>query len=229
MGDKNSTQLQGELARRVTGLSTGAGSAALEAINRAIRWINRQGSFSFQLVLPAVTITVASGGTGTAPSDFDPGKLFHLNNATNGLGLPIRKATLSDIWETRNFSSDFADSGFDRYLLDVNVSPVQIGLYPSQSGPCDVALTYHKKTVDLPDGFGSFSNLPRDFDDLIVDLAEAEEKRINDVGNTWQLVLARCQDQTKELLNGYRTASLESGPETDAKEVVQQKTATGRP
>lgn len=229
MGDLSSTAMQAELQRRVTQLATGAGSQALAAINRAIRWINRQGSFTFQLKGPASLSAIPTTGLINAPSDLDPGKALHAVNATNGVGLPIRDCAMTDIWESRGFVQQ--DGGFDRYILipGTHGNPAQFQFFPAQSGAVDVTIIYHQVTVDLADGGGVYSLLPRDFDDLVIDLAEAEERRINDVGDTWQLTLARCQDQIKTLLSAYRTASIESGLDSDAAVAVQQKTQIGRP
>lgn len=232
MGDLTSTQMQTELVRRVSQLSQGAGSAALDAINRAIRWINRQGSYTFQLVADGATLTVPiSPAKVNAPSDLDPGKALLISNVTNGAGLPIVKGSITDLWETRNFSGGIADDGFDRYLLVASASsavPSVFHFFPSQSAQADVLVRYHKLTVDLADGAVK-SNLPRDFDDLVIDMAEAEERRINDIGDTWNQMYARCQDQIKLLLNAYKSETILPGLETEAAELNQEKTQVGRP
>lgn len=228
MGDLSSTQMQAELQRRVAQLSVGAGSAALAAINRSIRWIQRQGSYTFQLAGPT-TLTCASGGTIALPLDVDPGKAILLTNVTNGQGLPIVKGSFADLWEARNFVAQ--DQGFDRYMIVAapkSSSASVLHLFPTQSVSSDVSIRYHRLSVDLSDGSGT-SNLPRDFDDLVIDLAEAEERRINDIGDTWAQTYARCQDQIKVLLDAYRSTSMESGPGAEAQSAVAEKTQVGRP
>jgi hypothetical protein len=224
MGQLTSTQMQTELARRVTQLSTGVGSAAETAISRAIRWINRRGSYTFQRAAP--TSLVITGGTLTiaAPSDLDAGKAIGM---TNPSGLPIRKGTGIDLWEAANYNLP-SDEGFSLYWLTMNnPAPHTFNFRPSCATDKTVGLVYHK--IVQPISGSSKSNLPDEFDDLVIDLAEAEERRINDVGDTWATVQARCQEEILKLLDGYRSVTIETGLASESAAEIQEETQVGRP
>lgn len=230
MGDLNYGQMQTELRRRISQLNV---EAAGNAINRAIRWINRQGSFSFQLSgaeLLSVTNDglseggdeVVSGVRVEAPRTMDMGKAHFIRH--EGTGLPVKKVGVQDLWMDQGY--DFPDS-----MLNV-ISSYAIQnrnfffrrLPPSTQS---LSIQFHKLTTDLGN-VGDFSNLPRDFDDLVIDLAEAEERRIYDVGEVWVPLLARCQDQIRVLLDGYRSVSFEPMQGTEAVTSATEKTQTGQ-
>lgn len=226
MGAMTSTQMQTELARRVTQVPTGASSAAEAAINRAIRWINRQGSYTFQLSAPVgltpASVTTAYSSTPT-PADFDPGKAFLLLGPN---GNAIKQAPVSSLNEALNYNT-IGNTDFDTYYLQAAGSGAStLYLFPSITGSPSVTIIYHKVTADVT-GSGT-SNLPRDFDDLVIDLAEAEEKRIYDVGDAWPQLLARAQDQIRVLLDGYRTQTIETGMDSEAQQVNAEKAQVGR-
>lgn len=214
MGDLTATQMVTELQRRITQLSA---PDALAAVNRAIRWINRQGSFTFQLNTPQ-SWSVTSTAVYNIPSDMDIGKAHLLLNPN---GTPIRKIGVHDAWVSKNYNIP-PDKGFDTYHL----TQTTVNFGPAQSGTTTVTAHYHLKTANISGS--TAANLPRDFDDLIIDLAEAEERRIMDVGEIWPQVLARCQDQIKTMLDGYRSVSMEPMPTTEAAGAVQEKTQIGR-
>jgi hypothetical protein len=219
MGDFTSTQLNTELMRRVPQIISADAGAA---INRAIKWVNRQGSYMFQLQAPT-TLNVTSSGNIAAPADLDSGKAMYLANPS---GLPIKQGALTDIGQTQNYNT-ITDSGFDQYVLkDSGTSTATFYFWPLQSGSTVVTLIYHLRTVDITGS--TKSNLPRDFDDLLIDFAEAEERRIYDIGEIWPQILARTQDQIKVLLDAYRTESIETGLTSEAGIVTQEKTQVGR-
>jgi hypothetical protein len=215
VGAKTHTQLVTELQRRVTQISS---TDAGEAINRALRWINRQGSYTFQVKDPTTLSVTASTGVATTPADMDVGK-GHVVYGTNGL--PVRKVGIQDVTESLNFNV-VSTIGWDCYII----TQTKMVFFPAATGqPASVNIVYHLTTTDIT-GSG-VSNLPKDFDDLIIDLAEAEERRIYDVGEIWPQMLARAQDQIRVLLDGYRSTSLQPMMATEAQQAIQEK-ATGR-
>lgn len=225
MGSQTSLQLQTELARRITQLATGGGSAAEAAINRGIRWANRQGSYTFQLSAPTTVNPNTSGSTTSfsTPADFDSGKAFILINSS---GNQVRMSAVSGLADSANFNT-IASTDFDQYyVVTSSTGSSTVYLYPSFPTPPPLTMVYHKITLDITGG--SVSNLPRDFDDLIVDLAEAEEKRIYDVGDAWPQLIARCQDQIKVLLDGYKSQTIETGLESEGAALIGTKAKLGR-
>lgn len=214
MGSKTHAQMVTELQRRITQLN---GTDAGEAINRAIRWVNRQGSYSFQVADPT-TLVVANNGVTTAPATMDVGKAHVI---TNPNGHPVRKVGLQDVWLANNYNTP-ADLNYDVYTL----TQTKIVFYPAINPGLTVTIIYHTITTDISGA--QVSNLPRDFDDLIIDLAEAEERRFFDVGDQWPQLLARSVDQIKTLLDGYRSVTMEPMTGVEAALVVNEKLQTGR-
>jgi hypothetical protein len=184
-----------------------------------VRWINRQGSFTFQAIAPTTLAVTPATGLATIPTTMDVGKAHRFWN-TNGM--PIQRAGTQDGgWTSANFNLP-ATAGWNEY----QITSANIVFYPAgASQPASVNAIYHIKTVDVVAGVFT---LPRDFDDLIVDFAEAEERRIFDVGDTWAQTLARVQDQIKVLLDGYRSVTQEPMPGTEALLAVGEKLQTGR-
>lgn len=226
MGALTSLQMQAELAVRVTQVPTGSSSRAEAAINRALRWVNRQGAYTFQLSAPtALTPTTTAGVTSVAtPADFDPGKALLLMNAS---GTAIQKAAITDIDSTQNYNT-ISSTDFDQYYLVAASSGAStIYLYPSIASPVAVTLVYHKVTADITGA--QVSNLPRDFDDLLIDFAEAEERRVYDVGDAWPQLMERSQSQAKLLLEAYRSAIEIQGLVSEAVAETGAKTQVGRP
>lgn len=219
MGSMSFTTMQTELQRRVQQLgATDAGSA----INRAIRWTNSLGAYSFQLQTPT-TLAVTSTGNIAAPADFDPGKPCYCANPN---GTPIRFGPPTDVWETQGLNT-IVDSGFDRFYIQVGATTTHtLYFWPVQTGTTTVTFIYHKITADIAGA--TTSNLPRDFDDLIIDLAEAEESRIFDKGEVWAGLLQRSQERTKSLLDAYRSERIATGLSSENAAVVQEKTSVGR-
>lgn len=222
MGSMTMTVMAAELNRRVTQLAIGGGGPCETALNRAIRWINRQGSYTFQLQSVTALSVVGGGSTVSTPADFDSGKacLLMFN------GIPIKNTPVSDLWESQNINT-ITDSGFsDYYITAAGSGASVITVLPINSITQLLTFIYHKVTADITGG--ATSNLPRDFDDLVIDLAEAEEKRIYDVGDAWPQLLARAQDQIKVLLDGYKTQTIETGLDSEASEEIAMKAKLGR-
>lgn len=218
MGLKTLAQMNAELTRRITSLSSADANAAL---NRAVQFINRQGSFSFQLASQTTFSTDGTTNVNT-PNDLDPGKAMYLQNAN---GSPIQRIPISDAWMTQNYNT-YADAGFSGFILIVApAAPHQFRLYPSVSAAQTVTLIYHKVVANITSGV---TNLPQDFDDLVIDLAEAEERRIFDIGNAWPALLSRSMEQIKALLEGYRTQKAEAGTDSENAALVQSQTKVGK-
>lgn len=221
MGALTCTQLETELSRRISQLSASDLNAA---INRSIRWINSQGSYVFQMSGP---LTVSSDGSGFVAlnPNVDIGKAKYFENPD---GTPIGRANTFDPWMSANYnlSTSAIESGFNLYFLRGTDAP-EIRFFPQLGGTIQVNYYFHTKTVSISGG--SFSNLPADFDDLIVDMAEAEERRVYDVGEIWPQMLARSQDRILKLLDGYKSPTIEPTMASEAAQAVQEKTALGTP
>lgn len=170
------------------------------------------------------TATISPAGNG--PSDMDPGKAKLVLNSD---GSPVQHVPLSEFWASFNYESTVESGAYDTYsiITDNTSNPPShtFVFFPAPSG--SVTLYYHRILQDLTLG-GTLTMFPRDFDDLIVDLAEAEERRIYDIGDTWQLLLARAQDQIKVLIDGYRSMTGQPAMVTESAAKIQESTQTGR-
>lgn len=223
MGVLTCTQMQAELARRVTQLPVGAASLSEAAINRAIKEVNSLGSYSFQLATSS-TLSVTTTGVVATPVDFDPGKAHQLIDTVSNQA--IRLIPPTDIWASQGYNT-ISDTGYDTYYIQVGSGTAHnFVMFPAQATTHTVAIYYHKITVDIT-GAG-VSNLPRDFDDLIIDLAESEERRIYDVGDAWPQLRERTIKKIETLLDGYRTETIQAGKQSEAAELVTEKTKLGR-
>jgi hypothetical protein len=171
------------------------------------------------------SVIVDTPSTSGGPTDMDPGKAKMILNID---GTPVQHVPLSDFWESFNYNLPEGAS-YNTYTIitDNTTSPPthQFLFFPSIPGV--VTLYYHRILTDLTGG-SDRTAFPKDFDDLIVDLAEAEERRVYDVGDSWQLLLARCQDQIKVLLDGYRSMTMEPSSLQDSSTKIQEKTALGQ-
>lgn len=221
MGALTCTQLETELSRRISQLSAADLNAA---INRAIRWINSQGSYVFQMTGPLTVTTDGSGFVALNPN-VDIGKAKYFENPD---GTPINRASTFDPWLSANYnlSTSGVESGFDRYFLRGTDAP-EIRFFPQLASSIQVNYYFHTKTVSISGA--SLSNLPADFDDVIVDMAEAEERRIYDVGEIWPQMLARSQDRILKLLDGYKSPTMEPTMVSEAAQAVQEKASIGTP
>jgi hypothetical protein len=233
MGAMTGAAMVTELQRRISQLST---ADALAALNRSIRWIGRQGSYKFQLHMDQ-TLVVLDGATVAAPADLDNGKAMVLQNSN---GSPIARIALTDIEQLSNFNIPTQPifggiNVWDGYIIQSinNVGPPDaavIFLYPHNGVPVStgIRISYHRITVDIANSGSSWAQLPKDFDDLIIDMAEAEESRIYDVGSEWQMMMGRVKEQIMVLLDNYKSMSMEPGLVSESSEAIKEKTALGR-
>lgn len=219
-----------EVQRRVPQLSS---AQALAALNREIRWIHRQGSFQFEIAAPAaLTVTAAGGGllmaTAPLPVAMDVGKAKLIANAN---GTPIRRISVQDVSELTNFNTPSAlNTRYHSYFIqsENSTSPVVHTAYFLPNFTGSAVIHYHRLSQDIADSGSSFTTLPRDFDDLLLDLAESAERRIFDIGNTWDELYKRSAQDALALLDGYKSMSIQEGGVTESVAQVQQETQTGR-
>lgn len=232
MGLKSGQQLVDELTRRLTNLDR---TTALEALNRAQKWCVRQGSFQFMMT--TVPYTFSSGGgileqvgqmaaKAQISLPMDPGKAKMVFNLD---GTPIRHVPFDEFWQSVNYNIP-TGTMYDTYTVKTQFysnAPVHTFYFlPNVDG--DAVIYYHSILGEIADGGGSYSELPNDFDDLLVDLAEAEERRIYDIGDSWQLLLQRSQEQIKLLLDGYRSSTQQETNLSDATVKAQETAQLGR-
>ena len=222
MGALSMAQMAARLQVRITQLSE---AHAINALNDALAWVWRQGSYTFQMKAspPINTITMAGpgvvdAGQATIPSDCDTGKAFWVGNAPQGT--PIEKRPVQD------FSMSFAlnlptNMGFHVYTIEGRT----LLLRPSQTSQ-QVAMHYHYLFVPLLSV--EIPVTPSDFDEALMRLGEAEARRIYDVGSSWPMLQKEAREDALGLLAAYRSVSQEAMSQPDAAVAIQEKTVAGR-
>lgn len=181
-------------------------------------WPDATGTYAF-------TVISDTPSESAGPGEFDPGKAKMVLNADGSM---VQHVALSDIWESYNYNLPVSTS-YNVYTVvsDNTTSPPThtFLFFPSMTG--FVTLHYHRTMTDLTGG-SDRTPFPKDFDDLIVDLAEAEERRIYDVGDSWQILMARCQERIKVLSDAYRSMTQQATSLQDAQTKVQEVSQLGR-
>lgn len=198
-----------ELARRVPQAYTA--TTAIASLNGAFRWINQQGSFPWLLRKVTAAVAVTTGAL-TLPADFDPGKaavLYGLQTDSVPTEIPYRpwaEATREQVYaaETAQVYSCWS------FYATVTGTPPVVSI-AGQVFPLGAAanhnlqLAYHViRYPTLTSGPTTYFPTPDHFDDLIVELAEAEMMRQYRVAG-WDVLYKRATDQLRALLSAYTT------------------------
>lgn len=224
-----------------------ANAYCMDQLNQAFRWIEQQGAFTWNLAFSDVI--VRAGTFFVAPADmpprFDAGKpttIYGVPHFLTGQGAPIPYVAPETISQHQTFHV-FGFSGsmagvFSVFTIVTNLGTGQGGTVawptevpyilfaPSLSIP-PVDTTYHIvyhqiPLVALAEGVG-FYPTPDPFDDLIVDLAEGEIKRIYNL-TMWEAAIQKAQNSTLLLLDKYRSPRQElAGLTEQAKETQESQ------
>ena len=221
-------EMVAELQRRITNLSSTVAQAAL---NRALSWVMRQASFQFMITGP-LTLTVTGAADPNDPTasanlsgSLDPGKAKMMLNID---GTPIQHVPFSEFWTSSNYNVTSMTGLYDTYTIrtDNYASPTHSFYFmPKSNG---TAIFFYHRVPNVIDNSTGTCDLPVDFHPLLIDLAEADERRIYDVGDSWQLLMARSQDQLKLLIDGYRSMTSQPSQLSDAQVKIQEQTQLGK-
>ena len=183
---------------------------ALFFLNRSARYWNSKASYSFNCAFNIAAFVYGPGvATVAAPADMDMGQDFYLY--TSGTTpYPVRRAEINQYGIASMHSSSMTNRSLpDQYVITGR----NVTIYPAISGGITLSAFYHMNTTPLIDSTTDFSNYPDNYDDVILDFAEAESKRINRIIG-WEPLMARVTDQAKGLVDQYRTnTSLPEGQE----------------
>lgn len=222
MGDLTADQFVAELQRRLTSLDS---TTALNAINAAIEQINRATSYTFNTNSASTILSVtASGGfaaTAAVPANSDLGKEIAVFNAN---GTPVRRVSPSEFWMSQNYNIPVQSPvQYDCYTFAGPSVGGSMMFVPNASGNVTVFSTFQSTAISG----AANSALPRDFDRLIVDLAEAEERRIYDIGD-WATLYARAKEDLKLLADAYKTMTNEPAGVTESANKVEEEQKLGR-
>jgi hypothetical protein len=178
-------------------------------LNRALNLIQ----FGGQYVWDVKQITVNPGafsGNVSAPTDLDLGKDIFCNNASTAT--PISRITNDKDWRPDDFAT-FSTTEYNSYYIDSGASaPGRMRFYPPLTVSQSVVVIYHAIPAVLDGTAGtSVPWTTQWMDDLVVDLAEFEIKRISNwVG--WpeleQRSLARLKEAIARFSSERMVASL---------------------
>lgn len=176
-------------------------------------------------------------------TNLDPTRKVTLCHALNGVTIP--KLSEDEIAQYGNsilspstfkgVGSGIFYNGWSFLVSFINVSPF-IQLYPFVTGsPCNVSISYHLPTPilvytgnsPLTTWSGSTGVANQWIDDLVIDYAEAEIKRILNYGG-WQDLEARFQTKIQQLRMQSANTREDTGDIQENQTVEQSKTQLGR-
>lgn len=199
-------------------------SVVLFFVNRAVRYWNGIASFIYNFRTASAPLSWGSSVTSVPmPADMDPGGEFYLYT-TGGNPYPVRKATLDEYGIKGVYSGSKVSANFPDHYVIVGGN---ILIYPGIAAGVTLNAIYQKITVLLTDSTLSHSLLPDNFDDMVVDFAECEIKRIYRIIG-WEPLMARVADQSKMLSDQYRIGSAASGGTTDQLREGQDSAVLGK-
>jgi hypothetical protein len=172
-------------------------------LNEGFRWIAQQDSFMWALRRVPVTVN-ASSVDFPLPADAAPGDPMSLYGQAFKYEIPFvpfEKFSVQEVFNTPPILGNFS-----AFTITNNGTIYHAKLAPDTalSGPVTLNLFYHTipfQTTSLSDSYPS----PDEFDSLIVDLAEAEIKRVYHYTG-WQDVQSKATEEVKKLANSYRSS-----------------------
>lgn len=193
---------------------------ALFLVNRSIRYWNSKASYSFNVVFNAAALVYAPGSTTTtAPADMDMGQdLFIYTSGPTPY--PIRRKEMNQYGISAITPSAMTNINLPSHYV---IAGRNIVIYPGVTAGITLSAFYHQTSVLVTDSASSFTQFPDNFEDIIIDFAEAESKRINRIVG-WEPLMARVTDQAKGLIDQYRTnTNLSEGSEAALRTMQDSK------
>lgn len=218
----------------------------MKRLNEAYRWISQKGNYIWDVKVG--TATVAIGGTTfSLPADCDPGKPMWLAGPTSGgVGGTSSTGVFNNLipyqpWDeslSQQYAEITAPPGlyscwtFATFFVGTPPAYNYLGeLFPSSAKPTagtgafTLSLYYHTDVNSTE--YTSASNIyfptPNSFDTLIIELAEAEAKRVYGIAG-WDIVQKRAESAIVNLLDSYRsTKNVLSGLIDQQKQVSEKQ------
>jgi hypothetical protein len=218
-------------------------------LNEAYRWISQKGNFIWDLKFPAVQAQLGVAQTVfTLPADCDTGKPMYLAGPTSTTGLTqvvVESLIPFKPWDEsleQQYAEVTAPTGLFscftvRSLFSTNPFPPPsilynyvAQLYPASAAPTvatgDFRFTfaYHSDVQsEFTLGTSIYFPTPNSFDNLLIELAEAEARRIYGLAG-WEIIQKRAESAITNLLDSYRsTKNVLSGLVDQQKQVNEKK------
>jgi hypothetical protein len=192
-------------------------------LNQAYRWMEGLGSFVWNLKYTTVAV-VANALTSALPEDFNAGKLRIMFKTFT------LKEYNADEFQLYRRTPSAGEGAFTTWMVYNNPGVGYVARFAPDDSvhltlPVTFDLFYHRNTpAELTMGYQIYFPSPDEFDDLIVDLAEAEAmRRYKHVG--WQLLLQKAQDSAMKMLDQYRSGKVSPAGLVEQTRKAQEKRA----
>ena len=201
----------------------------LMRLNSAYRWMDTQGSFIWNFIkgsLSLLTNTLAVVLPTTAGSSYDPGRAAVMY----GAGFRLNYIPPED-WALQRPSSGISGGPFSAWTVYcVPATPAYWAIFAPDSAMNTTGATafdfyYHRMTpAPLTSGASIYFPTPDCFDDLIVDMAEAETRRLYSLAG-WEQIQQKATASAVLLLDQYRTTTESISGLTDSLKRREEKAA----
>jgi hypothetical protein len=219
-------------------------------LNEAYRWISQKGNFVWDLKEPTELFTLLVNNTiKKLPPDCDPGKPIYLSGPISSAGssntsvstvIPFKpwdelldQQYAEVVAPTGLFSCFSIVSRFENnpypppsklYDYAVQFYPVSAAPTPS-TGDFTFKMVYHADvgSTEFALGTSIYFPTPNSFDNLLIELAEAEARRIYGLAG-WEIIQKRAESAIMNLLDSYRsTKNVLAGLVDQQKQVSEKK------
>jgi hypothetical protein len=232
----STTQMVARLQRKFSmGISN---NDAMDFLNEAFRKIDQmsQGGFVWQLKTATITIPAGAQVANPLPADFDPGKTAILRGGVGSptlTGIPFKK------WQEFVNQQHFQNIAIGNFAC-WTVTPVftltaptsyayNLALAPDTAfplaAPIGLPLIYHALNFQPFAVAGNvYFPTPDQFDSTILDLAEAELKRVYSMSG-WEQLAAQATTAVQAMIDTYRSDRYDLAGLTDQAAQAQEKAA----
>jgi len=179
-----------------------------DRLNESFRWIEQQAGFIWDL--RRVTRAVDQAGAFfTFPSNPDPGKPIAVYPDTGTtLKNVIPQIPFEEFAAQLQFNSPPPNGVFSTWTLDFTGTEYVGRLAPNTAlaSPVNIVLWYHTMVVPVTNT-NDFYPSPDEFDSMIVDLTEAEVKRVYNIGG-FETAQKKAEDQVMKIVDRYRSSKM---------------------
>lgn len=199
-------------------------------LNEAYRWISQKGNFIWDLKEPSVVWTLSIGDTRILlPTDCDPGKPIYISGptASSGVSTTVLTTIPFKAWDEsldQQYADVVAPPGLFSCFTVVSqfrtnpFAPFNtlyeylVQFYPASAAPTIATgdftfkMVYHADVASTEYALGAnvFFPTPNSFDNLLIELAEAEARRIYGLAG-WDIIQKRAESAIVNLLDSYRS------------------------
>jgi hypothetical protein len=211
----------------------------MKKLNEAFRWISQKGNYVWDIKSTSMTLSTFYF---QLPTDCDPGKPMYLAGPTSGSGayasILFPKSTIpykpwdetldqqysemvvpKGLFSCWTFTTAFVGSS---YLYRAYLYPLTAGPTGGDSFTMDFAYHMDVSNVELALGANVYFPTPNSFDNLLIELAEAEARRIYGLAGS-EMIQKRAESAIVNLLDSYRSTKNSLAGLTDQQKQVSEK------